>query len=122
MDLDADAWHQNDQGNYYIDCPECGSAATISNVVTHGRCNGYLDERESETELDEAAMSCTAKLSFELVYTSDPDTGGTDEAVGEESSAEDARDDEGDGDEGVGDTDTEEVGAGTGSDVDGTVE
>jgi len=84
MELDADAWHQDEDGNYYIDCPECGSAATISNIVTHGRCNGYLDDRESDTELDESAMSCTAKLSLELRYTSDPSASGADEAVGGE--------------------------------------
>lgn len=82
MELDADAWHQDEDGNYYIDCPECGSAATISNIVNHGRCNGYLDERESDTELDEAEMSCTAQLSLELVYTSDPSASGADDAVG----------------------------------------
>ncbi len=82
MDLEADAWHQDEEGNYYVDCPECGSAATLSNVIAHGRCNGYLDDRESDTELDEAAMSCTAKLSFELVYASNPDASGEDEAVG----------------------------------------
>lgn len=81
MELDADAWHQTDEGNYYVDCPECGSAATLSNVVVHGRCNGYLDDVESETELDENAMSCTARLSLELVYTSDPEASGADEAV-----------------------------------------
>lgn len=81
MDLEKDAWHQDEAGNYYIDCPECGSAATISNVVNHGRCNGYLDEQESDTELDEDRMSCTAKLSFELVYTSDPSASGAEDAV-----------------------------------------
>ena len=88
MDLDADAWHQNQEGNYYIDCPECGSAASISNVVAHGRCNGHVDERESETELDESAMTCTAKLSFELVYSSDPEASGAEEAVGEDGEGE----------------------------------
>ena len=83
MTLDADAWHQNQDGNYYVDCPECGSAATLSNVVAHGRCNGYLDERETETRVDESAMSCTAQLSLELVYTSDPEASGEDDAVGE---------------------------------------
>lgn len=81
-ELSADAWHQDDEGNHYIDCPECGSAATLMGVVQHGRCNGYLDQQEGETEVDEEAMTCTAKLWFELGYTSDPDTGGTDDAVG----------------------------------------
>ncbi len=83
MELTPDTWHQNDEGNYYIDCPECGSAATLMNVVEHGRCNGYLDQRESETELDERAMDCTAKLWFELGYVSDPGEAATDEAVGD---------------------------------------
>lgn len=84
MELGKDAWHQDEDGSYYIDCPECGSAATISNVVNHGRCNGYLDEAESDTELDENRMSCTAELSLELVYTSDPSASGAEDAVGEE--------------------------------------
>ncbi|MFC3959703.1 hypothetical protein [Halovivax cerinus] len=82
MELGADAWHQDEEGNYYVDCPECGSAATLSNVVTRGRCNGYLDRDESDTAVDEAAMSCTAILSFELVYTSDPSASGAEEDVG----------------------------------------
>ncbi len=85
-ELTPDAWHQNDEGNYYIDCPECGSAATLMNVVKHGRCNGYLDQREDETDLDERAMDCTAKLWFELGYTSEPDTEPADDAVGESAS------------------------------------
>ncbi|MFC6719696.1 hypothetical protein ACFQGT_13085 [Natrialbaceae archaeon GCM10025810] len=92
-ELTPDAWHQDDEGNYYIDCPECGSAATLMNVVTHGRCNGYLNQREEETEVDEEAMDCTAKLWFELGYVSDPDETMTDEAVGE--SASDAETGEG---------------------------
>ncbi|MFW6317481.1 MAG: hypothetical protein ACOC06_03325 [Halorubrum sp.] len=93
MELPPDAWHQNDEGNYYIDCPECGSAASLSNVVEHGRCNGYLDQQEAETKLDEEAMTCTAKLWFELGYTSEPDAEPTDDAVGE--SASDAETEEG---------------------------
>ncbi|MFC4989492.1 hypothetical protein [Saliphagus infecundisoli] len=72
MELDADAWHQDDEGNHYIDCPECGSAATLSNVVNHGRCNAFMDQAESDTELDETEFSCTASLSLELRYTSEP--------------------------------------------------
>lgn len=71
MELEADAWHETDDGEYYLDCPECGSAATLENIFTHGRCNGYLDRPEGETEVDETAMDCTARLSIELVYDSD---------------------------------------------------
>ncbi|WP_247003538.1 hypothetical protein [Halosolutus gelatinilyticus] len=97
-ELTPDSWHQNDEGNYYIDCPECGSAASLMNVVKHGRCNGYLDQREGETELDEEEFDCTAKLWFELGYTSDPDAEMTEDTVGE--SASDAETDEGVGAEG----------------------
>ena len=85
-ELTPDSWHQNDDGTYYIDCPECGSAATLMNVVKHSRCNGYLDQREDETELDEEAFDCTAKLWLELGYTSDPEPEATDSNV--EQSAE----------------------------------
>ncbi|GAB3666655.1 hypothetical protein [Halopiger thermotolerans] len=92
-ELTPDAWHQDDDGNYYIDCPECGSAATLMNVVKHGRCNGYLNQQEDETDVDETAMDCTAKLHLELGYRSAPEETMTDEAVGE--SASDAETDEG---------------------------
>ncbi|OVE83482.1 hypothetical protein [Natronolimnobius baerhuensis] len=77
-ELTPDAWHQNDAGNYSLDCPECGSVATLMNVVKHGRCNGYLDQYEDETELDEESFDCTAKLWLELGYVSDPDPSATD--------------------------------------------
>ena len=86
MELTPDSWHQNDEGTYYLDCPECGSAATLMNVVKHGRCNGYLDLEEGETELDEEAFDCTAKLHLELGYTSDPEATMSEEAPGESAS------------------------------------
>ena len=86
MELTPDAWHQNDEGNYYIDCPECGSAASLMNIVKHGRCNGYLDQQEDETELDEEKFDCTAKLHLELGYKSDPDETLSEEAPGESAS------------------------------------
>ncbi|ELY59116.1 hypothetical protein C491_07241 [Natronococcus amylolyticus DSM 10524] len=81
-ELEPDAWHQNEQGNYSIDCPECGSEATLMNVVKHGRCNGYLSKHDEDIELDTQPMDCTAKLWFELGYVSDPDESMTDDAVG----------------------------------------
>lgn len=88
MEVGADAWHQDEEGEYYMDCPECGSAATLANVVAHNRCNGYLDQDESDTELDEEGMTCTAVLSLELVYHSDPEGSMADPAVGEEGADE----------------------------------
>ncbi|ELY55558.1 hypothetical protein [Natronolimnohabitans innermongolicus] len=75
--LTPDSWHQ-DEGSYYIDCPECGAGATLMNIVKHGRCNAYMDQQENETELDEEAFDCTAKLHLELGYRSDPDPSATD--------------------------------------------
>lgn len=85
-ELEPDAWHQNDEGNYTIDCPECGSEATLMNVVKHGRCNGYLSKHDEDVELDTQPMDCTAKLWFELGYVSDPDESMTDDAVGADDS------------------------------------
>ncbi|ELY35987.1 hypothetical protein [Natronorubrum tibetense] len=77
-ELTPDSWHQNDEGDYYLDCPECGSAASLMTIVKHGRCNGYMDQQEDGTELDEAELDCTATLRLELGYTSDPDPEATD--------------------------------------------
>ncbi|MDQ2050305.1 hypothetical protein RBH26_07380 [Natronolimnohabitans sp. A-GB9] len=85
-ELTPDSWHQNDEGNYYIDCPECGSAASLMNVVKHGRCNGYMDQREADTELDEEAFDCTAKLHLELGYQSAPGETMSEDAPGESAS------------------------------------
>lgn len=89
-ELEPDAWHQNDEGSYSIDCPECGSEATLMNVVKHGRCNGYLSKHDDDVELDTQPMDCTAKLWFELGYVSDPEEAMTDDAVGETDSERDA--------------------------------
>ncbi|GEM_PF-1203334 len=90
--LTPDSWHQTGEG-YSIDCPECGSAASLMNVVTHGRCNGYLDDRDAETDLDEESFDCTAKLWFELGYVSDPEPAATESAA--EQSQESVTTDEG---------------------------
>ncbi|MFP9192372.1 hypothetical protein [Natronosalvus vescus] len=69
MELSSDSWHQVDEGGYAIDCPECGSKASLMGVVEHGRCNGFLDRQE---EGEDAGTDCTAKLWFELGYKSEP--------------------------------------------------
>jgi hypothetical protein len=90
-ELEPDAWHQTEDGRYSVDCPECGSEATLMNIVEHGRCNGYLSKHDEDVELDTQPMDCTAKLWFELGYVSDPEEAMTDDAVGDEES--DAGDD-----------------------------
>ncbi|MFP8957787.1 hypothetical protein ACLI4Y_13760 [Natrialbaceae archaeon A-CW3] len=69
MELPSDSWHQVDEGGYAIDCPECGSKASLMGVVEHGRCNGFLERQE---EGEDAGTDCTAKLWFELGYASEP--------------------------------------------------
>ncbi|AHG00645.1 hypothetical protein HALLA_19480 [Halostagnicola larsenii XH-48] len=115
MELEPDAWHQNDDGNYYIECPECGSAATLMNVVEHNRCNGYLDQLEAETELDEGAMDCTAKLTLELAYSSDPEAEAADDGTDSDGSRPDDTDADLEEDDGV-------TGEGTPPGSEGTVD
>jgi hypothetical protein len=99
-ELEPDAWHQTEKGQYSVDCPECGSEATLMNVVEHGRCNGYLSKHDDNVELDTQPMDCTAMLWFELGYVSDPDEAMTDDAVGSDDS-DDADADENDGEPGI---------------------
>lgn len=75
MPLEPDAIHETDDG-YAIDCPECGAAVSLIEVVETGRCPGYLDADAAETAeaQDEPTelkgSGCTAKLSLELVWES----------------------------------------------------
>ena len=73
--LDPDAIHESRTG-YYFDCPECGSPATIQNIIEHERCNGYLNEQVEGIDFDVEDVDCTARLRLELAYTSDPDDEG----------------------------------------------
>lgn len=74
MELDPDTLHESRSG-YYLDCPECGSPATIENVVQHGRCNAYLGEQVEGVDFEVENISCTARLQLELAYTSDTEDG-----------------------------------------------
>ncbi|PSP55876.1 hypothetical protein BRC82_03910 [Halobacteriales archaeon QS_1_67_19] len=73
MELKSDALHESRDG-YYFDCPECGSPATIDNIIEHGRCNGYLDEQVEGIDFDVENKSCSAVLRLEMAYTSAPET------------------------------------------------
>lgn len=70
MELEPDAIHEGESG-YYFDCPECGSPATIENIIERGRCNGYLNEQVEGIDFDVENVSCTAVLRLEMAYTSD---------------------------------------------------
>lgn len=71
MTLEPDDVHQGDE-EPYLDCPACGSPATLTQIVEEGRCSGYLDADVTETEDEERLQdpACTAKLSLELVWES----------------------------------------------------
>lgn len=71
MEVRADELHEGDDHGLYVDCPECGSAATIRNVADHGRCNGYLDREVEDTDAPEEGLDCNAKLALELVWESE---------------------------------------------------
>ena len=70
MELEPDAWHETEEG-YYLDCPECGSPATVDNIIEQGRCNAYLGDQRDWMEMDVSDLTCTAKLSLELAYKSE---------------------------------------------------
>jgi hypothetical protein len=69
MALEPDALHEGEE-EPYLDCPECGSPATITGIIEEGRCTGYLDSEVTEVEDGEQLQdpACTAKLSLELVW------------------------------------------------------
>ncbi|WP_276300409.1 hypothetical protein [Halorussus lipolyticus] len=73
MELEPDAIHESDSG-YYFDCPECGSPATVENIIEERRCNGYLNEQVEGIDFDVENVTCTALLQLELAYTSDSET------------------------------------------------
>ncbi|WP_198661984.1 hypothetical protein [Halorussus litoreus] len=75
MELEPDAIHEARDG-YYFDCPECGSPATIDNIIEEGRCNGYLNEQVEGIDFEVENVSCTAVLRLEMAYTSgsEPET------------------------------------------------
>ncbi|MCU4925951.1 hypothetical protein OB905_08135 [Halobacteria archaeon AArc-dxtr1] len=79
-ELGADAWHENEDGGYYTDCPACGSPATLMNVAKHGRCNASLGQ-VSAHDSKEAQGDCTAKLWLELGHVSDSDAAVTESDV-----------------------------------------
>ncbi|MDG5776600.1 hypothetical protein VB773_22495 [Haloarculaceae archaeon H-GB2-1] len=71
MDLEADAWHEGDDG-LYVDCPECGSPAYLEDIATNGRCTGYQGESTDEENAEDVGNFCTAKLSFDLTWHDEP--------------------------------------------------
>lgn len=69
MVLEPDAVHEEGR-EPSIDCPQCGSTATLTRIIEEGRCTGYVEgdmtEVENGEQLEEGG--CTAKLSLELVW------------------------------------------------------
>lgn len=70
MLLEPDTVHEGEEGPY-LDCPQCGSQAPITQIIEEGRCNGYLEPEDVEVEDNAEDLQeggCTAKLSLELVW------------------------------------------------------
>jgi len=73
MELEPDAIHGSREG-YYFDCPECGSPATVDNIIEEHRCNGYLNEQVEGIDVDVENVSCSAVLRLELAYSAEPES------------------------------------------------
>lgn len=72
MELEPDAFHEGED-EAYLDCPQCGSPATLSQIINEGRCSGYLDSEVAESEAEDQQLQdpvCTAELALELVWES----------------------------------------------------
>lgn len=72
MELEPDALHEGED-EPYLDCPQCGSSITITQILNEGRCSGYLDSEVAESEAEDEQLQdpvCTAELSLELVWGS----------------------------------------------------
>lgn len=68
MVLEPDALHESEEA-LWIECPSCGSPATIDQIVEHGRCSNYLDAEVSESGGQQLQdVECDAKFSLELVW------------------------------------------------------
>jgi len=72
MELEPDALHERESG-YFLDCPECGSSVSLTQIIEEGRCTGYLDADVTEVEGEAEELqdpACTAVLSLDLVWES----------------------------------------------------
>lgn len=68
MMLEPDAFHEED--GLSIDCPQCGAAASVIDIVEEGQCPGYADEGETEDAGGSPREGgCGAKLALELVWS-----------------------------------------------------
>lgn len=71
MELTPDTIHENEAIS--LDCPECGSTVTITQIIEDGHCSGTLDADQTEVVDDDEQLQepgCTAELSLELVWHS----------------------------------------------------
>lgn len=70
MVLEPKAVHEGKE-EPYLDCPQCGSQVTLTQIIEEGRCSGYLNEEGVEVEGEDQplqAEGCTAELTLELVW------------------------------------------------------
>lgn len=71
MVLEPDSLHEGEDG-VYLDCPRCGSNATLVQIVTEGRCSNRVDGELKDGVDDAGAQQerCEAHLALELVWES----------------------------------------------------
>lgn len=69
MMLEPNTVH-DEGGEPAIDCPQCGSTVSLTQVIQEGRCTGQPGGEASESEDGEQLQEggCTAELSLELVW------------------------------------------------------
>lgn len=68
--LEPDAVHEGD-GGVSLDCPQCGSAVSVTRIIEEGHCSGWLDADSAEVQAEDTRLQepeCTADLSLELVW------------------------------------------------------
>lgn len=72
MVIEPDALHEGED-ELFLDCPQCGSTTSITQILNKGRCSGYLDSDAAEAKTEDKQLLdpiCTANLSLELVWES----------------------------------------------------
>lgn len=55
MVIEPDALHEGED-ELFLDCLQCGSTTTITQILNKGRCSGYLDSEVAESKTDDKQL------------------------------------------------------------------
>jgi hypothetical protein len=69
--LTPDGFHESEAG-YVLDCPECGSTASLRRIVEAGHSTEPVDADHTKTTSEDRVIrrpGCTAVLSLELAWS-----------------------------------------------------